>query len=151
MSQNVVTVEMSTGVVGEGFRVVDGAGREDRIWEVGVRVAAGRRHIWAPLSPKPGHPRPRLLPEPIKRSLSLEGSQLKRQCQGPTIHHWTHEWVSTSPDLEREHSSRHKCERYLSSHAPLWPAGQTGQNFVGSPRTQGCKQQGPLGALVEQE
>lgn len=45
MSQNVVTVEMSTGVVGEGFRVVDGAGREDRIWEVGVRVAAGRR-LW---------------------------------------------------------------------------------------------------------
>lgn len=45
MSQNAVTVEVSAGAVGEGFGVVDGAGREDSIWEAGVRVAAGSR-LW---------------------------------------------------------------------------------------------------------
>lgn len=76
--------------------MVDGARRKQ---DVQALAGQGRAHTWASLSAGPGRPNSRLLHDPLRKDLSLEGGQLKGPCQGPTIHPPTHELASTSPGL----------------------------------------------------
>lgn len=117
--------------------------------QTGRSAASGTPEPWAWTRPPPPHPR--LLPDPLRRDLSLEGGQLKGQCQGPTIHPPAHESASTRPGLWREPSSRHAVNRPIHLAPPCGLQARQGEALREAPGHRAAKSRVPWGALVERE